>query len=158
MAGRPSFIGSAVVPLRLVFLMWLAFSLEIYLQIDLGYLGIKPRTTEGLIGIFMAPIIHGSLTHLISNTFPFYFWVPFYFTFIGPCGSGFFKKLFRYQHFGLALSPRPSYHIGASGLIYGLSAFLIFYGFLRPRFSCPADFHCYRGFLWRDFLWCVAGG
>jgi membrane associated rhomboid family serine protease len=32
------------------------------------------------------------------------------------------------------LSPRPSYHIGASGLIYGLAAFLILFGILRQDF------------------------
>ena len=30
-----------------------------------------------------------------------------------------------------AFSPRASYHIGASGLIYGLASFLIVFGFLR---------------------------
>jgi membrane associated rhomboid family serine protease len=31
-------------------------------------------------------------------------------------------------------SPRPSYHIGASGLIYSLAAFLIVFGLLRQDF------------------------
>jgi membrane associated rhomboid family serine protease len=31
-------------------------------------------------------------------------------------------------------SPRISYHIGASGLIYGLASFLIFFGLLRQDF------------------------
>jgi membrane associated rhomboid family serine protease len=31
-------------------------------------------------------------------------------------------------------SPRASYHIGASGLIYGLASFLIFFGLIRQDF------------------------
>ena len=33
--------------------------------------GILPRTTQGLIGIPLSPILHGSLNHVLSNTIPF---------------------------------------------------------------------------------------
>lgn len=130
-----SFIGSAVVPLRLVFLMWLTFSLEIFLHIDLGYLGIKPRAIEGLMGIFMAPMIHGSLSHLISNTFPVLFLGSLLFYFYRKIATVVFLRCYLVTNLLVwILSPRPSYHIGASGLIYGLSAFLMLYGFLRQDF------------------------
>ncbi|HCZ35986.1 MAG TPA: rhombosortase, partial [Cytophagales bacterium] len=53
--------------------MWLVFSIQFYYHFDFGFLGIKPRTLEGLIGIFTAPMIHGGYMHLLSNTFPLLF-------------------------------------------------------------------------------------
>ena len=135
MSHSRSLIGSAVVPLRLVFLMWLTFSLEIFLQIDLGYLGIKPRSFDGLLGILMAPMIHGSLSHLISNTYPVLFLGTVLFYFYPRIGSVVFLRSYLITNILVwLLSPRPSYHIGASGLVYGLSAFLMFFGFLRQDF------------------------
>ncbi len=129
------FFGSSVVPFRLVFIMWLSFSIEFFYRIDLGFLGIKPRTVEGLIGIFTAPMIHGDLLHLFSNTFPLLFLgsvLYFFYERIG--GIVFFRCYFITNILVWLLSPRPSWHIGASGLIYGLAAFLIFYGLLRQDF------------------------
>lgn len=135
MPQQQSFMGSAVVPLRLVFLMWLTFSLELYLQIDLGYLGVKPRSFDGLLGILMAPMIHGSFSHLVSNTFPVLFLGIVLFYFYRRFASVVFLRCYLITNILVWIfSPRPSYHIGASGLIYGLSAFLIFYGFLRQDF------------------------
>lgn len=127
--------GSTVVPFRLVFLMWLAFSVEFFTGTDLGFLGIYPRTLHGLIGIFFAPIIHGSLGHLISNTFPLLFLgtlLYFFYDRIG--GIVFFRCYFVTNILVWLLSPRLSYHIGASGLIYGIAAFLILFGILRQDF------------------------
>ncbi len=127
--------GSSVVPFRLVFIMWLSFSIEYFFQIDLGYLGILPRTFSGLVGIFFAPMVHGSLGHLISNTFPLLFLgtlLYFFYDRIG--GTVFFRCYFVTNILVWLFSPRQSYHIGASGLIYGLASFLILIGILRKDF------------------------
>lgn len=130
-----SFFGSSVVPFRLVFLMWLTFSLEFFYGFDLGFLGIMPRTLGGSIGIFTAPIIHGDLSHLISNTLPLLFLGSILFFFYERIGRTVFFRCYFYTNILVwVFSPRVSYHIGASGLIYGLSAFLIFFGLLRKDF------------------------
>lgn len=36
----------------------------------LDYYGIEPRTLSGLRGIFLAPFLHGSFSHLMGNTLP----------------------------------------------------------------------------------------
>lgn len=133
--SETTYFGSSVIPFRLVFLMWLAYSLEFFYGIDLGFLGIKPRTFIGLIGIFTAPIIHGNLSHLISNTLPLLFLgTTLFFFYEGIGRTVFFRCYFYTNALVWLLSPRVSYHIGASGLIYGLSAFLIVFGFLRRDF------------------------
>lgn len=130
-----SYIGSAVVPFRLVFLMWAVFSYEFFFHVDLTFLGILPRTLWGLVGIFTAPMIHGGITHLISNTFPLLFLGGTLFFFYNRIGRTVFLRCYFVTNLLVwLLSPRQSFHIGASGLIYGLSAFLIFFGLLRKDF------------------------
>ena len=68
-----SWFGSSVVPFRLVFLMWAAFYVEFFYGWRLTHFGIIPWEPIGLIGIFTAPLLHGSLNHLISNTIPLLF-------------------------------------------------------------------------------------
>jgi membrane associated rhomboid family serine protease len=135
MASGSKYFNSSVVPFRLVFIMWLVFTIQFYYHIDLGFLGIKPRTLQGLIGIFTAPMIHGGYMHLISNTFPLLFLgAVLYFFYDRIGGIVFFRCYFITNVLVWLFSPRVSYHIGASGLIYGLAAFLIFYGFIRQEF------------------------
>jgi len=134
-SGNHQLFGSSVVPFRLVFLMWLVFSVEFFYGIDLGYLGIYPRTLHGLAGVLFAPMIHGNLGHLLSNTFPLLFLgtlLYFFYDRIG--GIVFFRCYFITNLLVWLFSPRLSYHIGASGLIYGLAAFLILFGLLRQDF------------------------
>jgi len=130
-----TFFGSSVVPFRLVFFMWAIYSIEFFYQIDLGWLGIKPRTLTGLIGIVTAPLIHGNLSHLISNTIPLLFLGSMLFYFYPRLGGIVFLRCYLATNLLVwLLSPRVSYHIGASGLVYGLSSFLIFFGLLRRDF------------------------
>jgi membrane associated rhomboid family serine protease len=135
MASREGFFSSSAVPFRLVFIMWCVFSVEFFYGIDLGFLGIRPRTLTGLIGILTAPLIHGNLTHLISNSIPLLFLGSVLFFFYEPvAGKVFFRCYIITNILVWLFSPRVSYHIGASGLIYGLSAFLIAFGLLRSDF------------------------
>jgi membrane associated rhomboid family serine protease len=132
MNDRNSFFGSSVVPFRLTFIMWAVYTVEFYFQVDLGWLGIKPRTIAGLIGIITGPLVHGNLLHLISNTIPLLFLGSLLFFFYERiAGKVFFRCYIITNILVWLFSPRVSYHIGASGLIYGLSSFLIVFGLLR---------------------------
>jgi membrane associated rhomboid family serine protease len=115
--------------------MWLTFSIELFYHIDLGFLGIKPRSVSGLLGIITAPMVHGSYMHLISNTFPLLFLGTLLFFFYDRIGVIVFFRCYLFTNILVWIfSPRVSYHIGASGLIYGLASFLIFFGLLRQDF------------------------
>ena len=127
--------ASSALPFQLVFIMWLTFTVEIFLHIDLGFFGIKPRNLWGLVGIFTAPMVHGNYLHLLSNTFPLLFLGTLLFFFYDRIGRiVFFSGYFVTNILVWIFSPRPSYHIGASGLIYSLAAFLIVFGLLRQDF------------------------
>ena len=103
----------------------------------LGYKGIKlgvfPRTLEGLLGIITAPLIHGDWKHLFNNALPLIV--------LGTSLRFFYKELSQEVFFwswlmsGLWLWSigRPSFHIGASGLVYALASFLFFSGLIRKH-------------------------
>lgn len=129
MAER-SIIGSSVVPFRVVFFMWLVFFLEIY-GWPLGNFGIYPRTVNGLIGIVTAPLIHGNLSHLISNTVPLLFLGSTLFFFYHRIAGAVFFRAYFWTNILVWLFARPANHIGASGVVYGLAFFLIFFGIFR---------------------------
>lgn len=114
-------------------LLWLVAFLWLIEVIDrlifggsLDQLGIFPRQLAGLRGIFLAPFLHGSFSHLLANTIPFLI-------------LGFLVRLRHKAHFlllstiivlisGLGtwlIAPANTVHIGASGLIFGYFAFLV---------------------------------
>src|SRR6266581_4886394 len=71
--SQSSVWGSSATPFKVVFLMWVVFYLELVTGFPFTNFGIVPLTLQGVIGIFVAPLLHGNLDHLISNTIPLLF-------------------------------------------------------------------------------------
>lgn len=127
--------ANLVPPLRFVFLMWLFFSVELTFNLDLGFLGVYPRTLNGAIGILFGPLVHGSFNHIISNTVPLLFLGIVLFLFYRQIANQVFIQCYIFSNFFVWLLGRPFYHIGASGLVYGLAAFLMAMGFFKRDFK-----------------------
>lgn len=125
------FEESIVTPLRFVFIIWASFALSLILSFDMALLGIYPRTFHGLIGILLAPMVHGSLLHLISNTLPLLFLGVVLFLFYDKIAKRVFFQCYFFTNILVWIFARPSLHIGASGLVYGIASFLIFFGLFR---------------------------
>lgn len=91
----------------------------------LGIWGIHPRSTEGLIGIFVWPFLHASMSHLIANTLPLA--ILSWFVLLRGFKDYFVATLGITVVAGIAiwLLARPAIHIGASGLIFGYFGFLV---------------------------------
>jgi len=125
---------SIIVPSRTVFFMWLIYFISFRFNLDFGMFGILPREWLGLLGILVGPLIHGGLVHLISNTFPLLFLGTALYYFYGNIAS----RVFVTCYFGTGvlvwLFARSTFHIGASGLIYGLAFFLFLSGIFRRDF------------------------
>lgn len=131
-----SVFGSAIIPFRLIFLMWAVFFAEFLLGIPFSYFGIIPRTGFGLIGILTAPLLHGNFDHLISNTLPLLFLGTAIFFFYQRIGTTVFFRCYFWTNVMVWLfGRRDSSHIGASGVVYGLAFFLIFFGIFRRDFT-----------------------
>lgn len=109
----------------------------------MDWLGIRPRTQIGLLGILFSPLLHRDITHLFWNSIGFlvlgsmtllqpetYFWVV---TITATLTSGFGVWLFgRGRVYFLTdqhLHPVHLVHIGASGVIFGYLGFLLFRSF-----------------------------
>lgn len=120
--------------------MWAIFFLEYVMGVSLFGIpltsfGIIPWNPVGLIGIFTAPLLHGSLNHLISNTVPLLFLGSLIFFFYERIGGViFFRSYFWTNVLVWLFGRQESSHIGASGIVYGLAFFLIFFGIFRRDF------------------------
>ncbi len=61
---------SILIPLLFVCALWLIYFIEYARGKDFSILGILPRSLIGLTGILFTPFLHGSFSHLMSNTIP----------------------------------------------------------------------------------------
>jgi membrane associated rhomboid family serine protease len=119
--------------LQFVAILYVVFVIDLFFPIT--QFGIVPRTTQGLIGVFTAPFLHGGIWHLVSNTIPLL-------VLLTVLNYFYPKKTISVVLFTVLVGgmlvwifARKANHIGASGLIYGLVAFLIANGFLERKFS-----------------------
>jgi membrane associated rhomboid family serine protease len=113
--------------------IWAVFLLEIVSPVDLRSLGLVPRTLPGLVGIPAMPFLHANWQHLISNTLPLFVLLIL----LAGSKANSWVVVVQIVLLGgavLWLLGRPAIHIGASGLIFGLMAFLIISGLLERRF------------------------
>jgi len=119
------------VPLLLIIIIWVIHIFQWELHVCWKNLGVYPRTVQGLTGILTSPLIHGSFKHLFSNTVPLFIlgWCLFYF--YKDLGYLVFPMIWIGTGFITWCIGRESWHIGASGLIYGMSFFLFFSGIFR---------------------------
>lgn len=93
--------------------------------------GLMPRNPDHLTGILTFPLIHEDASHLYSNAVPLFILMAL----LHYIYKGLFWPVFILNWIlsgaWLWLGGRPSFHIGASGLLYGLAAFLFFSGLWR---------------------------
>ncbi len=124
----------AVLPaIVFVVLIWLSFIVDYagLFEWNLSRLGILPGVVDGLIGIVFSPFIHGSFSHLLSNTLPLLIMIWFLFYFYSKIAFGAFVCLWLSSGFFTWLIGRGAYHVGASGLVFALLFFLFFSGVFR---------------------------
>ncbi len=142
-------------PLLFVMLLWVVFWVESVFGYNFNSYGIYPRRIEGLRGIIFSPFIHSSLTHLFNNSVPL---------FVLSAALFYFYRNIRWKVLllGLILTGlatwcigRSSLHIGASGVVYMLAAFLFFRGIFSKKFQLTAlalaVVFLYGGMLWYLF-------
>lgn len=120
-----------VVPVRMLFLMWAVFLIDGILAVNFALFGILPRDLWGMVGIFTAPLIHGNLLHLASNSLPVLFLGTTLYVFYDRIANRVFAQCYILTGLLVWIFARPTLHIGASGLIYGLASFLMFFGIFR---------------------------
>ncbi|MEI7829471.1 MAG: rhomboid family intramembrane serine protease [Prolixibacteraceae bacterium] len=113
-----------------VVFLWLMKLLEFEFGFDFSSWGVLPRDFTGLRGILFSPLIHGNFEHLAANTFPLFVLTFSLFFFYRKSPFAIFGLIYLLSGIFLWLGGRDALHIGASGIIYGLAAFLFLSGVL----------------------------
>ncbi|MEL7587401.1 MAG: rhomboid family intramembrane serine protease [Prolixibacteraceae bacterium] len=122
---------SLIIPCLFLFVFWAVFLTEILFQLNLAEWGIYPLRGKGLKGIVFSPFIHSTLSHLAANSIPFLVLSFSLFYFYRKLAYRIFFLLYFLSGLCVWLGGRQAWHIGASGIIYGLGAFLFFSGIFR---------------------------
>ncbi|MDT8410001.1 MAG: rhomboid family intramembrane serine protease [Wenzhouxiangellaceae bacterium] len=126
-----NFLLALKVAFGFLVVIWAVFLFDQLLELRLIRFGLRPRDTQGLLGLITTPLLHFNLAHISSNSFPLL--------------VGGTIMLFLYPNSALRALPaiffgssllawlfaRDSIHIGASGLIYGVLAFVFVSGVIR---------------------------
>ena len=148
-------IKSLYVPGVLVILIWLVKFTEWVLDFRLSFLGIHPLHLDGIPGIILSPFMHGDWKHLMANTVPLLVLGGALYYFYRSMANKVMVLIVLLSGIWVWLGARESYHIGASGLIYGLSSFLRVSGFLRRESRLMAlsliVIFLYGGMVWGIF-------
>jgi len=155
--SRANFLLAFRIVLGFVVVMWSVFFFDQLVELRLIRFGLRPRDGAGLLGVVTTPLLHYDFRHLASNTLPLL--------------VGGTMLLFLYPNAALRVLPalyfgsgllawtfaRASVHIGASGLIYGLLAFVFVSGVLRRDLrSIGAALLVW--FLYGSMLWGILPG
>jgi len=118
-------IVAIICPLAFVVLLWAIYFIGNASEFNMALLGIHPLDFKSLTGILTSPLIHADFEHLSSNSISF-FVIGFGFCFLYRRKS---IPIFLFIYFTSGLwgwfFARGGFHIGASGLVYGMFFFLV---------------------------------
>ena len=137
-AEKKRFIYSLVFPALFLFVIWAVKIFEITMDLSLVEGGVFPRRISGLKGILFSPTIHGDWKHLLDNSLPAFFLSLAVFYFYRDIAYRIWLLIYFIGGILLWAVGREAYHIGASGLIYGLATFLFLSGVIRKVRSLMA--------------------
>jgi membrane associated rhomboid family serine protease len=116
-----------------IVVLWSVYFADLVLPIDFTQFGLQPRYLHGLIGIPLMPFLHAGFGHLLSNTFP----LVILLVLLAGSRANSVQVVIEIVLLGglfLWMFGRSSaMHVGASGLVYGLIAYLIASGLLERR-------------------------
>jgi membrane associated rhomboid family serine protease len=130
---RNQFKTNLMITFALTLVLWIVWLADILFHLDLPQYGIIPHSLIGLRGIIFSPFIHDNtnIWHIVSNTSFFVL---------------FFVLISAYRELAVVVlvcihlltgflvwmyAPVYTVHIGISGIIYGIAAFLVGSGLFR---------------------------
>ncbi|WNB17104.1 rhomboid family intramembrane serine protease [Marivirga arenosa] len=132
------FRQSVVFGSYIILALWLVKSMEWAFAANFAHFGIMPRHLLGTIGIFTSPFIHGDFLHLLSNSFSLMLLIIILFFFYDKIALKALLYIYISTGIFVWIIAREAYHIGASGVIYGIASFILFSGLLRKNQSSLA--------------------
>lgn len=135
--------------------LWLIKIVETLIGARLYKYGIMPGQFSGLIGVFLAPLIHSSFSHLFANTAPLLILGTALLYGYPKSTKIVVPAIYIGVGLGVWLFARHTYHIGASGLTFGFMFFVFTIGAIRwDRRAIALSmvvFLLYGGMIWGIF-------
>jgi len=128
---RKKFLDSLKIPTLFLVLIVIIELVEYLSNSNFVQFGILPRETLGLVGIFTAPLLHSNVQHLFSNAVPLLVLGTSIYYFYPESSKKAIPIIYLSTNILVWLFARDSYHIGASGVVYGLASFLFFSGIIK---------------------------
>jgi membrane associated rhomboid family serine protease len=131
---RQQFRNSLYITIIFTAVLWIAWLSDYVFELDLPQFGIIPRDMIGLRGILFSPFIHDNrnIWHIVSNTLPF---MVLFFVLLNAYKRIAVPVLILIHVltgiFVWVLAAPFTVHIGISGIIYGMAAFLVGSGLFR---------------------------
>lgn len=129
--SRPRNLGKALeISISFILILFAIHGVNVIFGMQFNRFGIFPRDIDGMRGILFSPLLHANMNHLVANCSTLFtlstliFWINAY----RPVKV----LIIVWLTSGLAtwFLGRSAIHIGASSVIYGLTAYLIVSGFL----------------------------
>lgn len=145
-----------IYPLLMVVILWLIQWIDYLSPIDFYKYGMMPRSVEGLKGILFMPLLHSQqdIHHVLNNSVALYCLMAVLIYFYREIAlrvflltwilTGIFVWLYA-ENVGI-------YHIGMSGVIYGLVGFLFVSGVLRKYLPLQA-ISLFIVFMYGNMIW-----
>lgn len=124
---------SFLYPMILILVMWGIAIAQSQFNLEITQFGVYPRKASGLLGILTSPFIHADYAHLLSNSVPFLVLGTIVVYFYRKVAVPVFLLIFLLTGVAVWLLGRPTYHVGASGVVYGLVAFVFWTGIFRKN-------------------------
>lgn len=108
------------------------------LGLELGVYGTYPRDLTGFRGVFFSPLLHSGWPHLLSNAPPLFILSSLILYFFPRIGKKSIAMMYILTGVAVWLFARSVFHIGASGVVYALVAFVFWSGIFRKNVKSMA--------------------
>ncbi|MFT5819629.1 MAG: membrane associated rhomboid family serine protease [Crocinitomix sp.] len=138
----------------ILLMMWVVFGFDYFLELDLYRYGVRPGEFSGLIGVIASPFLHSTtdVGHILNNSLPAFLltWLLFYH--YRTIATKAYLMIFILSGLGTWYLGKESFHIGMSGVIYGLTSFLVLSGFFRKNMKV-AGISLFVIFVYGSMIW-----
>jgi len=148
---------SMLIPFLLVSFMLLIRVAEVIFETDFYFLGIFPRKFSSLAGIITSPFIHSGFRHLFNNALPLLILGTALFYLYSQVAFRVLIWIMLLTGLAVWMTGRPSWHIGASGIVYGLASFLFVSGIIRRHIPLMG-LSLLVAFLYGEMVWGIFPG
>ena len=156
-AEKKRLLLSMLIPFLMVAFMWLVKGAELLFDTNFHFLGIFPGRLTALSGIITSPFIHSGLRHLFNNTIPLFILGTALFYFYSEVSFRVLLWVTLLTGLAVWITGRPAWHIGASGIVYGLASFLFVSGIIRRHIPLMA-LSLLVAFVYGEMVWGIFPG